>query len=113
MAETQTWPAASVEARLETADGVSVLTYDKLDTQQIIASVGNDQAGATAVFIGTTRDSFRGANFNEGNGQRTDGANRSRQSRNAARLPGIQQIGHQDHGKYPPRHSCTILTIYT
>lgn len=60
MAETQTWPVASVEARLETADGVSVLTYDKLDTQRIIASVGDDQAGATAVFIGTTRDSFKG-----------------------------------------------------
>lgn len=113
MAETQTWPVASVEARLETADGVSVLTYDKLDTQQIIASVGDDQAGATAVFIGTTRDSFKGADSAWGTASVLTVQVVQRQSRNAARLPGVQQIGHQDHGKYPPRDSCTILTIYT
>ena len=54
------WPAASVEARLDTEDGICVLTYHKLDTQAIIASVTDDKAGATAVFIGTTRDSFKG-----------------------------------------------------
>ena len=60
MSSTEEWPAASVETRLETEDGVSVLTYNKLDTQEIISSVGDDQAGATAVFIGTTRNSFKG-----------------------------------------------------
>ncbi|KAI0695171.1 molybdenum cofactor synthesis 2 [Cytidiella melzeri] len=50
----------SVEARLKTEDGLVVLTYEKLDTQAIIASVGDVTAGATAVFIGTTRNSFKG-----------------------------------------------------
>ena len=54
------WPAASAEARLETEDGVSVLTYNRLDAQEIMLSVGDDQAGATALFIGTTRNSFKG-----------------------------------------------------
>ncbi|KAJ3479612.1 hypothetical protein NLI96_g8940 [Meripilus lineatus] len=54
------WPAASVAAREETSEGIAVLTYDDLDVQQIIASVGDNGAGATAVFIGTTRDSFKG-----------------------------------------------------
>lgn len=65
MPENEKWPAASVEARLETEDGVCVLTYKKLDTQEVISSVGDDQAGATAVFIGTTRNSFRGETIND------------------------------------------------
>ncbi|THH16805.1 hypothetical protein EW146_g3886 [Bondarzewia mesenterica] len=51
---------ASVEARKEISGGVCVLTYQRLDTAAIIASVGDDAAGATAVFIGTTRNSFKG-----------------------------------------------------
>ncbi len=54
------WPPASVEAVLDTADGIAVLTYSPLDVQQIISSVGDDRAGATAVFLGTTRNSFKG-----------------------------------------------------
>ncbi|KAM5536251.1 hypothetical protein V8D89_010150 [Ganoderma adspersum] len=53
-------PAASIEARLEIPEGICVLTYDNLDTQAIIQSVSDDGAGATAVFIGTTRNSFKG-----------------------------------------------------
>lgn len=37
-----------------------MLTFDSLDTDAIIRSVGDDTAGATAVFIGTTRNSFKG-----------------------------------------------------
>ena len=54
------WPAASVEAHLDTEDGTCVLTYNALNTQEITASVADDQAGATAIFIGTTRNSFKG-----------------------------------------------------
>ena len=57
---TITWPAASIAASEETSEGIAVLTYDDLKVQQIISSVSDDGAGATAVFIGTTRDSFRG-----------------------------------------------------
>lgn len=57
------WPEASVEARLETEDGLAVLTYDKLDVQAIVTSVGDDTAGGTAVFIGTTRNYFKGVVF--------------------------------------------------
>lgn len=52
--------AASVDARLDNDNGTVVLTHDKLETQDIIASVGDDAAGAVAVFIGTTRNSFKG-----------------------------------------------------
>ncbi|EIM92539.1 molybdenum cofactor synthesis 2 [Stereum hirsutum FP-91666 SS1] len=52
--------AASVDARLDTEHGPVVLTHDRLDTNEIIVSVGDDAAGAVAVFIGTTRNSFKG-----------------------------------------------------
>ncbi|KAL5534356.1 hypothetical protein ACEPAG_818 [Sanghuangporus baumii] len=53
-------PSASTAAELITSDGTCVLTYDPLDTASIINSVGSDEAGATAVFIGTTRNYFKG-----------------------------------------------------
>lgn len=52
--------SASVEARLETPGSTCVLTYKRLNTEAIIGSVGDDASGATAVFIGTTRNSFKG-----------------------------------------------------
>ncbi|KAI0655159.1 molybdenum cofactor synthesis 2 [Cubamyces menziesii] len=55
-----TAPSASVEARLDIPEGTCVLTYEPLDVQSIIHSVADDGAGATAVFIGTTRNSFKG-----------------------------------------------------
>lgn len=55
--------SASIAADLTTENGVCVLTYEPLDTMSIINSVGSDAAGATAVFIGTTRNSFRGTLF--------------------------------------------------
>ncbi|KAI0825053.1 molybdenum cofactor synthesis 2 [Trametes gibbosa] len=53
-------PSASVEARLATPEGTCALTYEPLNAQAIIQSVADDGAGATAVFIGTTRNSFKG-----------------------------------------------------
>ncbi|KAH7916563.1 Molybdopterin biosynthesis MoaE [Hygrophoropsis aurantiaca] len=53
-------PNTSVEARAEISEGVCVLTYNPLNTNDIIQSVQNDGAGAIAVFIGTTRNSFKG-----------------------------------------------------
>ena len=54
-------PSASFGTRLETEDGECVLTYDPLNAEEIIKSVGDDSAGATAVFIGTTRNNFQGS----------------------------------------------------
>ena len=51
---------ASVAAELQIPEGTFVLTYDKLDSEGIIRSVQDDTAGAIAVFIGTTRNSFQG-----------------------------------------------------
>lgn len=56
-------PSASVEARLDIPEGTCALTYEPLDTQAIIESVADDGAGATAVFIGTTRNSFKGTSI--------------------------------------------------
>ncbi|KAL7285368.1 hypothetical protein ACG7TL_000463 [Trametes sanguinea] len=53
-------PSASIEARLDIPEGTCALTYEPLDVQTIIQSVADDGAGATAVFIGTTRNSFKG-----------------------------------------------------
>lgn len=55
------WPAASIEARDEIPEGIAVLTYEELNTESIVRSVEDHRAGATAVFIGTTRNSFKGA----------------------------------------------------
>ena len=51
---------ASVAIKLEISEGTFVLTYDKLDSEAITRSVQDDTAGAIAVFIGTTRNSFQG-----------------------------------------------------
>ena len=53
-------PPASVAAKLEIPEGAFFLTYDKLDSEAILRSVQDDAAGATAMFIGTTRNSFQG-----------------------------------------------------
>ncbi|KAJ7038249.1 molybdenum cofactor synthesis 2 [Mycena alexandri] len=53
--------SASVAASLDLEGGLGFCALSfTLDVQQIIASVGHDGAGATAVFIGTTRNSFQG-----------------------------------------------------
>ena len=54
-------PPASVATKFEIPEGTFVLTYDKLESEVIIQSVQDYTAGATAVFIGTTRNSFQGA----------------------------------------------------
>ena len=59
-----TTPPTSIAAELRTPEGTFVLTYDKLDSEAIIQSVQDDAAGAIAVFIGTTRNSFQGASHN-------------------------------------------------
>jgi molybdopterin synthase catalytic subunit len=53
-------PSASTSAKVETAQSICVLTYDSLDVNTVISAVGDDRAGANAVFIGTTRNSFEG-----------------------------------------------------
>ena len=60
MSTSPEWPPASVAEHLDTEYGVVALTYDNLAVMDIISSVGDDRAGATAVFIGTTRNSFKG-----------------------------------------------------
>ncbi|KAJ9122210.1 hypothetical protein QFC24_004440 [Naganishia onofrii] len=55
------YPEASVAARETTALGDTLeLTYEKLDAEAITRTVKDDGAGAIALFIGTTRDSFQG-----------------------------------------------------
>ncbi|KAI0082292.1 molybdenum cofactor synthesis 2 [Panus rudis PR-1116 ss-1] len=56
----QDWPAASFAITEETADGTAVLTYNELNVENIMRSVADDRAGATAIFVGTTRNSFKG-----------------------------------------------------
>ncbi|KAI0932114.1 hypothetical protein AcW1_000674 [Taiwanofungus camphoratus] len=53
-------PSASIDAQLEIPEGICVLTHNALSVDEIITSVGDDRAGATTVFIGTTRNSFKG-----------------------------------------------------
>ncbi|KAG8844281.1 Molybdopterin synthase catalytic subunit [Tulasnella sp. 330] len=48
-------------ATLQTHEGdTAVITFDVLDPSGITRSVQSHQAGAFAIFIGTTRDNFRG-----------------------------------------------------
>ena len=53
-------PAASTPAQLESAQGICALTFDPLDVGTAVKVVSDDSAGATAIFIGTTRNSFEG-----------------------------------------------------
>jgi hypothetical protein len=57
---TMATPAASIDGKLETENGTSVLTHGPLNVARILATVGDDAAGATAAFVGTTRSSFKG-----------------------------------------------------
>jgi len=53
--------SASTSGSVETSNGdIGALTFDALDPLAIQRSVQSDQAGAIAMFIGTTRDSFKG-----------------------------------------------------
>ncbi|KAG6851169.1 hypothetical protein H0H93_015179 [Arthromyces matolae] len=54
------FPSASEEATVETALGVCSLTYSPLNVDEILKFVQDDGAGAIALFIGTTRNSFQG-----------------------------------------------------
>ncbi|KAF8140304.1 molybdenum cofactor synthesis 2 [Boletus edulis] len=54
------YPSTSTAAREDWEGGTCVLTYEALDVDAIVRSVRNDSAGATAIFIGTTRNSFKG-----------------------------------------------------
>lgn len=54
-------PAASFDVQLEIPGiGSCSLTHEPLNVDEIIRMVSDDGAGATGVFIGTTRNSFKG-----------------------------------------------------
>lgn len=53
-------PSASIDAVLDIPEGKCALSYTPINVDEVINSVRDDGAGATAVFIGTTRNSFRG-----------------------------------------------------
>jgi len=53
-------PSSFRRRQLEVPEGTLVLTY-RLDPETIIRSAQDDTAGAIAMFIGTTRNSFQGA----------------------------------------------------
>jgi molybdopterin synthase catalytic subunit len=59
---TTSYPSTSVEAREEVGKSVCVLSYKSLEIDEIIRSVSDGGAGATALFIGTTRNSYQGTN---------------------------------------------------
>jgi molybdopterin synthase catalytic subunit len=54
---------ASVDALVEIPEGVCVLTHMPLDVDQVRKSVLDDGAGATILFVGTTRNSFEGSSI--------------------------------------------------
>lgn len=60
LAPMMAYPSTSAAAREDWEGGTCVLTYEPLDVDAIMRSVRDDNAGATAVFIGTTRNSFKG-----------------------------------------------------
>lgn len=113
-------PPASVAAKLEIPEGKFVLTYDKLDSEAIIQSVRDDTAGAIAVFIGTTRNSFQGAlgSFSP-YVLFTEIAPGFRSGCEAFRIPGVQQNGRKydeghislrSHKRDSVRSRCSIRT---
>jgi molybdopterin synthase catalytic subunit len=53
-------PDTSLDALLTISEGTCCITHAPLNTDEIIRSCGDGSAGAIAVFIGTTRNSFKG-----------------------------------------------------
>lgn len=49
-------PKASIDARLDTAQGRCIITSQNLDVQEITSFVAHDSAGATAIFVGNSPD---------------------------------------------------------
>lgn len=61
MADSEHLHPESVAAHAASDDGdVCAITFDALDTAQIAASVLRPSCGATALFVGTTRNTFQG-----------------------------------------------------
>ncbi|SPO21996.1 related to molybdopterin synthase large subunit [Ustilago trichophora] len=55
------YPPSSVSGSIKSSHGdEAVLTYDELQEKEAIRFVADDGAGATVLFSGTTRDSFKG-----------------------------------------------------
>ena len=52
--------AASTDAALEIPEGICVLTHDPLDVEHVRTLISDDGAGANLIFVGTTRNSFKG-----------------------------------------------------
>jgi molybdopterin synthase catalytic subunit len=50
----------SVALREEYSEGYCELTYASLDVLSVVESVKSHRAGALAIFVGTTRDTFQG-----------------------------------------------------
>lgn len=53
-------PSHSASASLENGRGITFLTFDALDEKKALAFVGHSSAGASVLFVGTTRDNFQG-----------------------------------------------------
>ncbi|KAK0567215.1 hypothetical protein OC861_002812 [Tilletia horrida] len=54
-------PPSSVSGTTSTTEGdVAQLTYDPIDEAQVLKAVRDPGAGATCLFVGTTRDNFQG-----------------------------------------------------
>ncbi len=49
-------PKASIDIALDIPGGICSITSQPLDVQEIVQSVGDDAAGAIAVFIGSTAE---------------------------------------------------------
>jgi molybdopterin synthase catalytic subunit len=58
--------SASVDASVEIPEGICTLTYERLNVDQIRQSVADDGAGATVLFVGSTRNSFQGMRCTSG-----------------------------------------------
>ena len=55
------YPPSSVAGSIKSQYGdEAILPYDELNEKEAIRFVGDDGAGATVLFSGTTRDSFKG-----------------------------------------------------
>ena len=108
-------PPASVATKLEIPEGTFVLTYDKLDSEAIIRSAQDDTAGAIAVFIGTTRNSFQGASKNSSLFLRAlmSIVLGLRSGCDALGIPSIQHNGYGSDDGHIPIHPCECNSVRT
>lgn len=122
-------PSASIDATSDISEGRCVLSHTRINVDEVINSVRDDGAGATAVFIGEMSSNterfdspFLSTAIQEQHAtlskvrclrlrtQRPGFISTTRENRDSIRIPGVFKTGVEDHNWDCPRNSLVRLS---